>query len=104
MKEIQKEILEKVIEGHEAEVWEFYKDDYWSEGDFRWEPESGADCIEGFRKWDFDQYMNGAYHYGFVLGVRTAMSRLSMFQDMNLNKLCAEFEKMEKRIGEINED
>tara|TARA_R100001509_G_scaffold90053_1_gene51700 strand:+ start:380 stop:694 length:315 start_codon:yes stop_codon:yes gene_type:complete len=101
MKEIQKEILEKVIEEHEAEVWEFYKDDYWSKDDFRFEPENGADCIEGFRKWDFDQYMNGAYHYGFVLGIRTAMTRLSMFQDMSLNKLCAEFEKMEKRIGEL---
>ena len=77
-----KEILEKLIEEHEAEVWEYYKDGYWSKGDFRYEPESGADCIEGFRKWDFDEYMNGAYHYGFVLGVREAMSR----------------------IGEINED
>lgn len=104
MKEIQKEILEKVIEEHEAEVWEFYQDDYWSKDDFRFEPENGEDCVEGFRNWDFDQYMNGAYHYGFVLGVRIAMSRLSMFQDMNLDKLCAEFEKMEKRIGELNED
>ena len=104
MKEIQKEILEKVIEEHEAEVWEVYQDDYWSKDDFRFEPENGEDCVEGFRNWDFDQYMNGAYHYGFVLGVRIAMSRLSMFQDMNLDKLCAEFEKMEKRIGELNED
>ena len=104
MKEIQKEILEKVIEEHEAEVWEFYQDDQWSKDDFRFEPENGEDCVEGFRNWDFDQYMNGAYHYGFVLGVRIAMSRLSMFQDMNLDKLCAEFEKMEKRIGELNED
>ena len=66
MKEIQKEILEKVIEEHEAEVWEFYQDDYWSKDDFRFEPENGEDCVEGFRNWDFDQYMNGAYHLSLI--------------------------------------
>tara|TARA_Y100000114_G_scaffold61571_1_gene56464 strand:- start:98 stop:331 length:234 start_codon:yes stop_codon:yes gene_type:complete len=68
-----KEILEKIIEEHEAQVWEYYKEGYWDKDDFRNEPEDGHDCIEGFRKWDFDQYMNGAYHYGFILGVREVM-------------------------------
>ena len=68
-----KEILEKIIEEHEAEVWDYYKEGYWDKDDFRNEPEDGHDCIEGFRKWDFDQYMNGAYHYGFILGVREVM-------------------------------
>ena len=67
------EILEKLIGEHEAQVWEYYKEGYWDKDDFRNEPEDGHDCIEGFRKWDFDQYMNGAYHYGFILGVREVM-------------------------------
>ena len=71
-----KEILEKLIEEHEAEVWEYYKEGYWDKSDFRFEPEDGNDCIEGFRKWDFDPYLNGAYHYGFVLGVREAIRRI----------------------------
>ena len=44
--------------------------------DFRNEPEEGYDCIESFRKWDFDPYMNGAYHYGFVLGLEHAIRHL----------------------------
>ena len=50
-----KEILQKIIDEHEAQVWEYYKEGYWDKDDFRNEPEDGHDCIEGFRKWDFDQ-------------------------------------------------
>ena len=71
-----KEILEKLIEEHKAEVWEYYKDGYWNKSDFRNEPEDGNDCIESFRNWDFDEYMNGAYHFGFVLGVREAIEKI----------------------------
>jgi len=81
MKENIIDILEKVIREHEAEVFEYYKEGYWGKGDFRYEPESGQECIDGFRKWEFDEYMNGAYHYGFVLGVREAMSRIGEIYD-----------------------
>lgn len=70
------ETIEKILNEHIDEVWEYYKDGYWSEDDFRFEPEDGQDCIESFRKWDFDQYMNGAYHYGFVLGLEMAIRHI----------------------------
>ena len=62
-------IIEDILNEHVDEVWEYYKEGYWDKDDFRFEPEVGYDCIENFRKWDFDEYMNGAYHYGFVLGL-----------------------------------
>ena len=70
------EILESILKEHIDEVWEYYKEGYWDKDDFRFEPEEGYDCIEGFRKWDFDQYMNGAYHYGFVLGLEEAIRHI----------------------------
>ena len=70
------EILESILNEHVDEVWEYYKEGYWDKDDFRFEPEEGYDCIEGFRKWDFDQYMNGAYHYGFVLGLEEAIRHI----------------------------
>ena len=73
-------IIENILNEHIDEVWEYYQDGYWSKDDFRFEPEDGQDCIESFRKWDFDQYMNGAYHYGFVLGLETALRHISYEQ------------------------
>ena len=73
-------IIEGIRNEHIEEVWEYYKDGYWSKDDFRYEPEDGFECIESFRKWDFDQYMNGAYHYGFVLGLETALRHISYEQ------------------------
>ena len=73
-------IIEAIRNEHIEEVWEYYKDGYWSKDDFRYEPEDGFECIESFRKWDFDQYMNGAYHYGFVLGLETALRHISYEQ------------------------
>ena len=70
------EAIEKILNEHIDEVWEYYQDGYWSKDDFRFEPEDGNDCIESFRKWDFDQYMNGAYHYGFVLGLEMAIRHI----------------------------
>ena len=70
------EIIEKILNEHINEVWEYYKEGYWDKDDFRHEPEDGNDCIQGFRKWDFDQYMNGAYHYGFVLGLEMAVRHI----------------------------
>ena len=70
------EAIEKILNEHIDEVWEYYKEGYWDKDDFRFEPEEGYDCIEGFRKWDFDQYMNGAYHYGFVLGLEEAIRQI----------------------------
>jgi|TARA_B100000902_G_scaffold35672_1_gene42832 hypothetical protein len=70
------EIVESIINEHVDEVWEYYKDGYWDRDDFRNEPEDGNDCIESFRKWDFDQYLNGAYHYGFVLGLEEAIRQI----------------------------
>ena len=70
------EILESILNEHVDEVWEYYKEGYWDKDDFRFEPEEGYDCIEGFRKWDFDEYMNGAYHYGFVLGLEHAIRHI----------------------------
>jgi len=70
------ETIEKILNEHLDEVWEYYQDGYWSKDDFRHEPEDGQDCIEGFRKWDFDQYLNGAYHYGFVLGLEMAIRHI----------------------------
>ena len=73
-------IIEGIRNEHIEEVYEYYKDGYWSKDDFRYEPEDGFECIESFRKWDFDQYMNGAYHYGFVLGLETALRHISYEQ------------------------
>lgn len=73
-------IIEGIRNEHIEEVWEYYKDGYWSKDDFRYEPEDGFECIESFRKWDFDEYMNGAYHYGFVLGLETALRHISYEQ------------------------
>ena len=73
-------IIEGIRNQHIEEVWEYYKDGYWSKDDFRYEPEDGFECIESFRKWDFDEYMNGAYHYGFVLGLETALRHISYEQ------------------------
>ena len=73
-------IIEAIRNEHIEEVWEYYKDGYWSKDDFRYEPEDGFECIESFRKWDFDEYMNGAYHYGFVLGLETALRHISYEQ------------------------
>ena len=70
------EIINKILNEHIDMVWEYYKEGYWDKDDFRHEPEDGNDCVEGFRKWDFDQYLNGAYHYGFVLGLETAISQI----------------------------
>ena len=70
------EIIESILKEHTDEVWEYYKEGYWDKDDFRNEPEDGNDCIEGFRKWDFDQYLNGAYHYGFVLGLEEAIRQI----------------------------
>ena len=70
------EILESILNEHIDEVWEYYKEGYWDKDDFRNEPEDGNDCIQGFRKWDYDQYLNGAYHYGFVLGLEEAISQI----------------------------
>ena len=70
------EIINKILNEHIDMVWEYYKEGYWDKDDFRNEPEDGNDCVEGFRKWDFDQYLNGAYHYGFVLGLETAISQI----------------------------
>lgn len=70
------EIINKILNEHLDEVWEYYKDGYWSKDDLRFEPEDGQDCIESFRKWDFDEYMNGAYHYGFVLGLEMAIRHI----------------------------
>ncbi len=73
-------IIEALRNEHIEEVWEYYKDGYWNKDDLRFEPEDGQDCIESFRKWDFDEYMNGAYHYGFVLGLETALRHISYEQ------------------------
>ena len=73
-------IIEGIRNEHIEEVYEYYKDGYWSKDDFRYEPEDGFECIESFRKWDFDEYMNGAYHYGFVLGLETALRHISYEQ------------------------
>ena len=70
------EILESILNEHVDEVWEYYKEGYWDKDDFRNEPEDGNDCIQGFRKWDYDQYLNGAYHYGFVLGLEEAIRQI----------------------------
>ena len=70
------EILESILNEHLDEVWEYYKEGYWDKDDFRNEPEDGNDCIQGFRKWDYDQYLNGAYHYGFVLGLEEAIRQI----------------------------
>lgn len=70
------EILESILNEHIDEVWEYYKEGYWDKDDFRNEPEDGNDCIQGFRKWDYDQYLNGAYHYGFVLGLEEAIRQI----------------------------
>ena len=70
------EILESILNEHIDEVWEYYKEVYWDKDDFRNEPEDGNDCIQGFRKWDYDQYLNGAYHYGFVLGLEEAIRQI----------------------------
>ena len=69
-------VIEKILNEHLDEVWEYYQHGYWSKDDFRHEPEDGQDCIEGFRKWDFDSYLNGAYHYGFVLGLEMAIRHI----------------------------
>ena len=69
-------ILESILNEHVDEVWEYYKEGYWDKDDFRNEPEDGNDCIQGFRKWDYDQYLNGAYHYGFVLGLEEAIRHI----------------------------
>ena len=70
------EIIESILNEHVDEVWEYYKEGYWDKDDFRNEPEDGNDCIESFRKWDFDPYLNGAYHYGFVLGLEEAIRQI----------------------------
>ena len=70
------EVLESILNEHIDEVWEYYKEGYWDKDDFRNEPEDGNDCIQGFRKWDYDQYLNGAYHYGFVLGLEEAIRQI----------------------------
>ena len=70
------EIIESILKEHVDEVWEYYKEGYWDKDDFRNEPEDGNDCIQGFRKWDYDQYLNGAYHYGFVLGLEEAIRHI----------------------------
>ena len=70
------EILESILNEHIDEVWEYYKEGYWDKDDFRNEPEDGNDCIQGFRKWDYAQYLNGAYHYGFVLGLEEAIRQI----------------------------
>lgn len=69
-------IIEDILNEHVDEVWEYYKEGYWDKDDFRNEPEDGNDCIQGFRKWDYDQYLNGAYHYGFVLGLEEAIRQI----------------------------
>jgi len=71
------EVINKILNEHLDEVWEYYQDGYWNKDDLRFEPEDGQDCIESFRKWDFDEYMNGAYHYGFVLGLEEAIRHIS---------------------------
>ena len=70
------EILESILNEHIDEVWEYYKEGYWDKDDFRNEPEDCNDCIQGFRKWDYDQYLNGANHYGFVLGLEEAIRQI----------------------------
>ena len=70
------EILESILNEHIDEVWEYYKEGYWDKDDFRNEPEDGNDCIQGFRKWDYDQYLTGAYLYGFVLGLEEAIRQI----------------------------
>ena len=70
------EILESILNEHIDEVWEYQKEGYWDKDDFKNEPEDGNDCIQGFRKWDYDQYLNGAYHYGFVLGLEEAIRQI----------------------------
>ena len=71
-----KKILEKLIEEHEAEVWEYYKDGYWWESNFRYKPKNGTDVIEAFRNWDFDEFMNAGYHLGYIIGVQEAISKI----------------------------
>ena len=75
------EIINNILNEHIDEVWEYYKEGYWDKDDFRFEPEEAYDCIEGFRKWDFDQYMNGAYQYGFVLGLEHAIRHIRIAEE-----------------------
>ena len=71
------EVINKILNEHLDEVWEYYQDGYWDKDDFRFEPEDGGEVVDGFRKWDFDSYLNGAYHYGFVLGLEEAIRYIS---------------------------
>ena len=70
------EIMNNILNEHIDMVWEYYEQGYWSKDDMRFEPEDGGEVVDNFRKWDFDEYLNGAYHYGFVLGLETAISQI----------------------------
>ena len=70
------EVIKEILNEHLDEVWEYYEQGYWSKGDMRFEPENGEEVVENFRKWDFDEYLNGAYHYGFVLGLEMAIRHI----------------------------
>ena len=75
------EVINKILNQHLDEVWEYYEQGYWSKDDFRFGPENGDEVIDGFRKWDFDEYLNGAYHYGFVLGLEMAIRHIGYEAD-----------------------
>ena len=39
------EVIEKILNEHLDEVWEYYEQGYWSKDDMRFEPEDGSEVL-----------------------------------------------------------